>query len=385
LNAFNDEFHNGDGLRSWVEISRRRITENYRAIAAAVGAGVEIMPVVKADAYNHGAGEVSRVLADEGVRWFAVASADEGVALRQAGIEAGIVLMADFLPSERDAIIEYNLTPVVHSLDQVRDLSVMAAKAGRTLAYHLKIDSGLSRLGTRASCAEIIDALQSAPNTTLQGLMTHLASAEDFTSPQTDEQIRTFFELCDRLRSTAANPSFIHLSSTNAIAYGRREAWHNLVRPGLSLYGYVSPALGTPPECLLPVEPALMWKAAVLAVKDLPEAALVGYNARFRTRRPTRTAVVAAGYADGYPHSLGNTGKVIVNGVLAPIIGAVSMDLITVDITDCPLLVPGDTVTLLGRQNSASMDAQDISTLAGTIPYAILCGINRRVNRQYVD
>ena len=372
-------------MRSWVEISRKQIAENYRSIAAVVGNGVEVMPVVKADAYNHGATEVSQVLVHEGVRSFAVASADEGVTLRRAGIKSRIVLMADFLPAERDAVIEYNLTPVLHSIDQVRALSVMAAKAARTLAYHLKIDSGFNRLGTSASCLEIIDAVQAASNITLEGLMTHLASSEDFTSSQTDDQINRFMELCEKLRCITANAPSIHLSSTNAIAYGRREAWHNLVRPGLSLYGYVTPALGEPRARLLQVSPSLAWKAAVLAVKDLPSGALVGYNARFRTCRPTRAVVVAAGYADGYPHNLGNTGKVIVNGVLAPIIGAVSMDLMVVDVTDCTPVMPGDAVILLGRQDNTSMNAQDIATLAGTIPYAILCGVNKRVDRHYID
>jgi alanine racemase len=258
-------------------------------------------------------------------------------------------------------------------------------KARRTLPFHLKVDSGLSRLGTRDTCTDIVAAIKVAPNISLEGLMTHFASAEDFASSQTDDQISTFFEIKDVLCSFGLKPSFIHLSSTNALAYGRRQAWQNLVRPGLSLYGYVSPAVGNPPEYLLPVRPALTWKAAVLAVKDLPEGACVGYNARFRTRRPTRLAVLAAGYADGYPHQLGNTGRVIVDGVLAPIVGAISMDLITVDVTDCPSLVAGDTVTLLGEQNGVSMNAQDIAALAGTIPYAILCSIGKRVHRRYVD
>jgi alanine racemase len=341
------------------------------------------MPVVKADAYNHGAIEVSRILVAEGVRQLAVASAEEGISLRQAGIEVEILVMADFLHDERDAIVDYNLTPVLHSIQHIRDLDNLAAKAQRCLSYHLKVDTGLSRLGVQASCEEILSAVQSSSNTTLHGVMTHLASAEDFASSQTDSQVSAFLSIIDELGEV--KPSFIHLSSTNAIAYGRRQAWQNLVRPGLSIYGYVSHALGNSPEKLLQVKPALTWKSAVLAVKDLPEGTLVGYNGTFRTARPTRTAVLATGYADGYPQWLGNKGKVIVNGVLAPIIGAVSMDLITVDISDCPPVAPGDTVTLLGRQNGVSMDAQAIAALAGTIPYAILCNIGRRVSRQYVD
>jgi alanine racemase len=375
--------YNKGVLRSWVEISRQQIAENHRAIKTV--AGTEVMPVVKADAYNHGAIEVSRILVAEGVHRLAVASAEEGIALRQAGIEVEILLMADFLHDERDAIVDYNLTPVLHSIQHIGDLDDLAAKAQRCLGYHLKIDTGLSRLGMQATCQEILSAVQSSSNTTLRGVMTHLASAEDFISAQTDNQISAFLSTIDGLSSGEVKPPFIHLSSTNAIAYGRRQAWQNLVRPGLSIYGYVSHAFGDPREQLLQVKPALTWKSAVLAVKDLPEGTLVGYNGTFRTARPTRTAVLATGYADGYPQWLGNKGKVIVNGVLAPIIGAVSMDLITVDISDCPSVAPGGTVTLLGRQNGVSMDAQEIAALAGTIPYAILCNIGRRVSRQYVD
>jgi alanine racemase len=215
--------------------------------------------------------------------------------------------------------------------------------------------------------------------------MTHLASAEDFTASQTEDQIQRFQAFLDEIHSFGIHAPLMHISSTNAIAYGRRAAWQTAVRPGLSLYGYVSSPKGSPPERLLQPQPALTWKAAVLAVKCVPEGALVGYNGTYRTSRPTRIAVIGAGYADGYPHQLGNRGKVLISGILAPVIGAVSMDLLTVDITDCPEVRPGHAVTLLGRDGTLSMDAQDIATLAGTIPYTILCGIGKRVQRQYID
>jgi alanine racemase len=174
------------------------------------------------------------------------------------------------------------------------------------------------------------------------------------------------------------------MSSTNPIAYGRRSAWANMVRAGHSLYGYVSPAKGDAPAKILEVRPALSWRATILAVKDLPAGALVGYGGTFRTERPTRIAVLAAGYADGVPHRMSNRGKVIAGGQLVPVVGAVSMDLTTIDITDVPALGPGDTVTILGREGAAELNAQQVARWAGTISYMVLCGINARVPRVYV-
>jgi alanine racemase len=343
------------------------------------------MPVVKADAYNHGAVEVSRILVSQGVRFLAVASAEEGVALRRAGIKIGIVILSDFLPSERDLLVQYDLAPVLYAVAHVREFSALATKAGRVLPFHLKVDTGLTRLGMLATGADIVEQIRNTENVSLQGVMTHLASAEDFDSPQSASQIDRFSDICAALMNMGSLPELLHMSSTNAIAYGRRDAWHSMVRPGLSLYGYVSPASGIPAERLLQVEPVLTWKASVLSVKDIPEGSLIGYGGSYRTTRPSRIAVLAAGYADGYPHSLGNVGQVIVNSRLAPIRGAVSMDLITIDVTDCPPVAPGDAAVLLGNTPEASMNAQDIADLAGTIPYVILCSIGRRVKRVYVD
>jgi alanine racemase len=376
----------GGSLRTWVEISTSCIAANYDRVRSAVGASIEVMPVVKADAYNHGAVEVARTLVStRDVKLLAVASAEEGVALRQAAIATRILLMADFLPFERDLIFEYDLTPVLHAVEHIRELSALGAKYGRVIPFHLKVDTGLTRLGTGTVGNDVTEALRDAPHAALEGIMTHLASAENFESAQTDEQTDRFVGLCSQLcQSVSSPPAYLHMAASSAIAYGRRNAWHTLVRPGLSLYGYVSEPVGEPKAHLFKVFPALTWKAAVIAVKDLPSGTLIGYGGRYRTERPTRTAVLAAGYADGYPHRLVNKGKVIIHGHLAPIVGAVSMDLLTVDVTDCPPVIPGDSAILLGRAEGVSMDAQDIARLAETIPYAILCGIGRRVKRVYV-
>ena len=348
------------------------------------------MPVVKADAYRHGAVEVSRTLEATGARWLAVSNVEEGAILREAGIATRILVMADFLPAERAGLLDYDLTPVIHSLGDIAEWDRMAAARGIARDYHLKIDSGMGRLGTRAPAAEILEAVGAARHVRLEGLMTHFASAANYASSQTEEQLHVFQGICQELARGGVHPPILHLASSTPIAYGRRDAWQRMVRPGHAVYGYVSPlaqgvAKGTPPPRLLEVRPALTWKTSVLAVKDLPAGALVGYGGMYRTAQPTRIAVLAAGYADGIPHRLSNKGRVIAKGHLAPIIGAVSMDLITIDITHCPPLAAGDAVTLLGSEGGVSIDAQQIARLAGTISYGVLCGIHARVKRIYVD
>jgi alanine racemase len=372
--------------RSWVEISLKQIVQNFVAVRDVVGPGVEVMPVVKADAYRHGAVEVSRALAAAGARWLAVSNVEEGAILRERGITTRILVMADFLPSERAGLLDYNLTPVIHSLRDIAEWDRVTAARGITADYHLKIDSGMGRLGTRSSAAEILEAIIGARHARLEGLMTHFASAANYASPQTEEQQQAFQAICSDLARAGVNPPILHMASSTPIAYGRKDAWQRMVRPGHAIYGYVSPvAKGTAPLRLLEVRPALAWKTAVLAVKDLPAGALVGYGGMYRTTQPTRIAVLAAGYADGIPHRLSNKGRVIAHGSLAPIIGAVSMDLTTIDITHCPPLKVGDSVTLLGSEGGISIDAQQIARLAGTISYSVLCGIHARVKRIYID
>jgi alanine racemase len=343
---------------------------------------------VKADAYGHGMIEVARVLAGEGVRWLAVSSVQEGVTLRQAGIDLDVLVMAGVLPGEREAVVEHRLTPAIHSLAELPELEATAARLARPLAFHLKIDSGMGRLGTRAPAEEIVAALRGLQHARLNGLMTHFASAADFESGQTEAQIAYFASVAEHLAAHGVSPQYLHLSSTNAIAYPRTGALpdspRTMVRPGHAIYGYVSPARGKAPACTLRVKPALAWKTRIITVKDVPEGALIGYGGSYRTTHPMRIAILAAGYADGIPHRLSNRGKVIAGGKLTPMLGTVSMDLTTIDVSHAPQLQPGDVVTLLGTEGSVSLDAQQIAKTAGTISYNVLCGISARVKRVYV-
>ncbi len=371
-------------LRTWVEISRQQIAANYRALRAALGREVEIAAVVKADAYGHGAVEVSRILATEGVRWLAVSTAEEGVALRESGFQGRILVMADSFAFSRPALLDYDLTPVIHALEDLRDLDAWLAMRGRQLAFHLKVDTGMGRLGVLETAAEIAAALTQARHLRLEGLMSHLASASDYSSPQTDQQIRAFQQMLHDLERVGIRARYRHLGSTNAIAYGRRQPWENMVRPGHALYGYISPARGPAPQRVFEVRPALSWKARILSIKQVPQGSRIGYGGMFCAPRPMRIAVLAVGYADGLPHRLSNRGQVIAGGRLVPILGAVSMDLTTIDVSDCPELRPGDVVTLLGAEGETRLDAQQMARLAGTISYDVLCGIRARVRRLYV-
>jgi alanine racemase len=362
-------------MRCWIEVSRKRLADNFAAVRELTGPGVEVCPVVKADAYGHGAVEVSRVLIAAGARWLAVSSCAEGVALREAGIaDARILVMAD-RPSPE--IVTHNLTPAIH------DLADLDALAG-PVAYHLKIDSGMGRLGTRASAAEIARAVAASP-ARLEGVMTHFASAADYESGQTDSQLARFESV---LAALPFAPRYVHTSATVPVAYARSDAWRTMVRPGHAIYGYVSPIVRgaeSAPARKLDVRPALEWKARILTVKDIPAGEPIGYGAMFRASAVTRIGIVGAGYADGIPHRLGGKGSVIAGGRIVPMLGAVSMDVSTIDLTTAPHVKAGDAVTLLGEDGEARIDAQQIARLAGTISYSVLCGISARVAHVYVD
>jgi alanine racemase len=302
--------------------------------------------------------------------------------------------MAGVMAWEHEALREFRLTPVAHSLDDLRSFDdLRSSEEAAPLDVHLKIDTGMNRLGASGSPAEIARAVLMLRGARVEGLLSHFASAADFTTAQTEEQIRAFNETCRQLAELGVRPPLMHFASTNAIAYPRgHEGGHegnnaalSLVRPGHAIYGYVSPARGPAPAPVLRVEPALSWRTRIITVKDVPAGAKIGYGGSFVASSPMRLAVLLAGYADGVPHRLSNKGKVIAGGRFAPIVGTVSMDLTTIDVTNSPKLRPGDEVTLLGREGDVSLDAQQIARTAGTISYNVLCGISARVKRFYID
>ncbi len=354
------------------------------------------MAVIKADAYGHGAPAVSRLLDECGADWFGVASVEEAIELRTAGIHKPVLLLGGLYMSDPAALAEYQLVPTVSSTARLDTYAACAESYGRQIDFHLKIDTGMGRLGMPpeliGSFIEHLEHLTQASSAAGEGLrltgcFTHLASAEDLTATQTEEQLSCFNRALRTLRSSGAHPEWIHVSNSAALL-ARTDICENMVRIGALLYGYFLPLIFTPGATIRPLpefEPVLSLKSRVVFLKDHPAGTPLGYGASHYTRRPSRTATVPAGYADGINRGLSNCGRVIVRGSYARIVGKISMDLTLVDVTDIPGVLVGDEVTVIGKGDGCSITAAELAGKLGTIPYEVLCSIGKRVPRIYMD
>jgi alanine racemase len=370
---------------TWAEVSLSTLRNNFRAIQNYVGPNVTICAVVKADAYGHGAVECARALEAEGASWFGVTSTDEALQLRQAGVRGRILLMTGFWSGDEAAIVDQQLTPAVWDCKQLELLqgSAVAGKHKRTIPVHLKVDTGMTRLGVSvAELPALLKCLRSAPQLELEGAFTHLASAEVIGATDVDAQLKCFRNAASLVKQAGFSPAFVHAANSAAIA-GRKESWENMVRPGLSLYGYYLPFTGgKPPEHPL-VERVLSWKSRVISLRNTCAGQPLGYNGTFITARDSRIAVLPVGYADGLNRQLSSRGRVIIRGAYAPIVGRISMDLTLIDVTDVPGVDVGDEVVLIGCCGELSITACEHAAAASTIPYEILCNISKRVPRRY--
>jgi alanine racemase len=335
------------------------------------------MPVVKADAYGHGAAHVARRLVVEGAPMLAVAYPEEGAALREAGVKLPIVVLAGFAPGQEPVLIEYDLTPVV-STPETLDLALAAAAAARRrLAVHLKVDTGMGRLGFAAQELEpAAAALAGSGRVELAGLMTHLASADE-DAAFTERQLDRFDEAIARLAARGLKPRHVHAANSAGLAFLRPT--HTLVRPGLILYG-VRPRPLSPD---LPVQPVMSVSARIALVKQVPVGTTVSYGARWVAARPSRVATIPIGYADGVPRTrvMSETGAFVARGERIPVAGTVCMDLTMADVTDHPAVQPGDEAILLGD----APGAWELAECAGTNAWQVLTGIGSRVPRVYLE
>jgi alanine racemase len=374
---------------TWADVSLETLRQNFRIVQQHVGAGVTICAVVKADAYGHGAVECSRALESEGARWFGVTSLDEAIPLRDAGIRGRILLMTGFWRGEEEEIARLRLTPTVWEAEQVELLEKAGAKLNLPgLPIHLKIDTGMGRLGvTPEELPRVIAALNSSPHLVLEGLSTHLASSEVLDAPSVDEQLKAFVEAQRLLKEAGVEPSILHAANTSALI-SRSQTWHTMVRPGLALYGYYLPFERAGREVSgsglrLGVKPVLTWKTRILSLREMRANQALGYGGTYVTKAPARVAILPVGYADGLNRGLSSRGRVIVREHYAPIVGRISMDLTLVDVTGLPGIAVGDEVILLGSSDGLQFGAREHAELARTIPYEILCGISKRVPRRY--
>jgi len=379
-----------NGRPLWAEISLKAMAKNLAVIRRHIGPKPKILAVVKANAYGLGAVPVSKALAKAGADRFGVTCQNEGIELRDAGIRKPILVLTGFWPGEEKSFIRHGLTPTVTRLEDVKNLE-RAAKAARVksaLRFHLKINTGMNRLGLPA---EQIDAFASAladcRHIELEGTFTHFASAEDFSAQQTDEQEAAFHRSLERLRALRVSPGIIHMANSGAIC-ARPSTWADMVRPGAILYGYYQsfdpPQKGQEVRERLPVEPSLSLRARIISLRDLPAGQPVGYSAKFVTSRPSRIAVINAGYADGILRQRTNHGCALVRGRGVPLVGTISMDLTTLDVTDVPDVALGDIVTIYGRDGQAEIRVSDVAREIGTVTSDLLCALGRRVPRYYL-
>ena len=346
------------------------------------GPGVAILAVVKAGAYGHGDLETARALCEEGVRHLGVADVAEGVRLREAGIDAAIVVLGSIYPEDAAALARHSLTPVVPNLDLLKHLDAYGAEHGVEFACHLKLDTGMGRLGLLPrAIEEWLPALDRLRAVRIEGVMSHFAAAEEPASLSCQWQLRAFRQAVEHMRAAGHRPALAHMANSAAVM-GLPEARFDMVRPGGMLYGiYSHPPLAE----RVRLAPALAWKTRVLQLKTLPKHSPVSYGGTFVTRRKSVIATLPVGYADGYKRALSNKASVLIRGRRAPVVGRVTMDLTMADVTDMDGVQPGDEVVLLGKQGHEIISAEEMAGLADTISYEILTSISPRIPRHYLE
>jgi alanine racemase len=376
-------------IRSTVaRVDLAALQANFRAIQAFVADGTRVPPqviaVVKANAYGHGAERVALALEQAGATMLACADIEEGIVLRRAGVRVPILVFGALSVSDLDGLFEFALTPTISTPSAARAVQAAAARHRTTLGFHLKIDTGMNRLGFRHdNLGRTLPELLGSANLRLEAVYSHFATA-DLPGHELFEQQRTRFEAALAAMgppSAGASPVLRHAANSAALLRDSR-VWYDVVRPGLLLYGIVPPPLAS----TMPLVPVMSLASRVVAVKGLRPGESVGYGARFRAEAPSTIAVVPAGYADGLDLRLEGRGHVLIRGRRAPIVGAVSMDMITVDVTGLGDVEPGDPVVLIGRQGDEPwqrIDVREMAAAIGTIPYEIVCRIGARIERQY--
>lgn len=378
-----DVEHHLRGRRpTWVEIRLSNLDSNLRWLRSLLGPHTRIMAVIKANAYGHGAVRVAEKLEKSGVEHLAVAFLEEALELRNHGIRCPILLLNGFWPGQEQEVILNGLTPAVFELRMVQDLARVARRLGTAASYHIKIDTGLVRLGAEwQSAVELVKAcLREAP-ARCEGIYTHLSSSERIDCPSTHLQLKRFQDIADTLKINQLSPNWHHAANSAAVV-NFRGSWFDTVRPGLILYG-VNPCEKTLEAPHL--KPLLTFRTRIMQLKFVGTGSSIGYGGVHTVVRPSVIATLPVGYADGLNRLLSNQGSALVRGHKVPIVGLISMDLSLIDVTDVPEVSLGDEVVLIGKQGNLEISVTEVARLAGTIPYEIFCNISRRVPRVYVE
>jgi alanine racemase len=384
----------------WAEVSLSALRHNFNAIRKYVNPREEkrktprkILSIVKGNGYGHGGPEVAKALEKAGSDWFGVTCTDEGIAVRKAGVRKPILILTSFVPGEETLLVKHDLTAVIHRCQQLPLLERAAAgRRTKRVPFHLKIDTGMNRLGIATSDVDCFARQYGkCKHLQLTGIFSHFASSEVFTDTavgqQTREQEERFYAALEQLRAHGIDTGIVHLANSAAIVT-RPETWADMVRPGVILYGYHP---GYDPmkkreeaEKRLPLRPVMSLRSRIISLRDVPAGAGVGYNATFVAKRPSRIGVLAAGYGDGIHRSLGNRGQVLLRGKLVPIVGIISMDVTMIDVTDVADAEIGDVATVYGADGAHALPANGVARGIGTVTSDLLCMASQRVPRLYV-
>ncbi len=366
-----------------VEIDLVALQNNYQAVCRYVGANVKVMAVVKSDAYGHGLVQSSLALAKAGAKIFGVAEVEEGILLRQAGIKEDIVVLLGISPEHFEDIIEYNLAPVVFDRDSLLSLAEKATSAGVTIGIHLKVDTGMGRLGILpGETKTYIDAINTMERVDLVGLMSHFPLADAPDATPTLEQCHRFNDIVNSIPSLREKEIVFHIANSAALLQ-YPETHLDMVRPGIILYG-CAPEQRFVGKDMESFSPVMSFKSRVVQVKDVPAGQGLSYGHIYTTSRPTRLAVLPVGYADGYLRGLSGKAEVLIHGKRLPVLGRICMNACMVDITDVEGVGVGDEVVFMGNQGDECISAEEIAKWMDTIDYEVLCLIGSKNRHEYI-
>jgi len=367
--------------RVWAEVDLDRIAANYRFLREQAG-GVEIMAVLKADAYGHGVVPIARRLVEEGAAMIGVGDSSEAFELREGGIVAPILILGAIVPGEAEKVVAYDIATCIHSFSRAMQLSAAAVAQNRTATVHLMVDTGMGRLGVTPSRApELATEIVALPHLELTGIASHYASAASPIPIQLEQQFNEFSDVVRAVAAVGIEPGIVHASNTACLFSPLREHF-SMVRLGIGLLG-INP--GNLDDADRRLEPSLALRTQIIFMKDFPGGAPIGYHRTWVTRRPTRIATLPIGYNDGLSWQLGNRAAVLIRGVRAPIVGAISMDYTTVDVGHIKDASVGDVVTIIGKDGDEEIRVEDVATAARTIPYEVTCRLSRRVVRKHTN
>jgi len=357
---------------STIEIDLAALRYNFSKVRALVGPSTAVLGVVKSDAYGHGMLPVARELENLGVEYLGVSNCREAVILRQGGLKTPILLLLGVEKDELSQVIQHGLTPAIYRSDVAMAVSAAALAAKTKIPVHLKIDTGMGRLGVPfAEATEFLELIESLEGIRVEGLLSHFASADEHDKSFSNQQLERFRRILTQAQTIGLNPRYAHIANSAGVI-DLPDSYLQLVRPGLMLYG-------APPSQELhhpiPLRPVMTLKTRVLQLKEVPAGSPIGYGCTYTTSRPTLIATLPVGYDDGYDRLLSNKGEVLVRNRRAPVVGRISMCLTTVDVTDIPEVQTDDEVVLLGKQGEEQITADDIAAKISTINYEIFCNL----------